>query len=310
MRILVTFTPSDHDARILADAGKGHDLVYASSGAKVAGAEVILGHPDPVELMASESVRWVHLTSAGYTPYDRDDLRQRFRDRGAMLTNSSEVYAEPCAEHALMFMLSHARAFPSALLNQSGPKQWPQGSVRASSCLLKGETVLIAGFGAIGKRLAELLAPLTKNVCAVRRSVRGDEPIETRRIEDLLEILPRAKHVLNTLPENPSTRGLFDARAFSRMSRGAIFYNVGRGSTVDQDALVAALRSGSIGAAYLDVCTPEPLPPDHPLWTTPNCFVTPHSAGGHAGESERLVRHFVDNLRRFEQSATLVDRVY
>ena len=93
------------------------------------------------------------------------------------------------------------------------------------------------------------------------------------------------------------------------MSKGAIFYNVGRGTTVDQEALLDALQSGALGAAYLDVCTPEPLPPDHPLWSAPNCHVTPHSAGGHAGESERLIRHFTENLRRFAEGAALVDRV-
>jgi phosphoglycerate dehydrogenase-like enzyme len=307
MQIRVTFTPQERETRILEEACKGHELLLGSAGG---GAEVIFGQPDPASLIESAGVRWVHLTSAGYTPYDRDDVRQRFRERGAMLTNSSGVYADPCAEHALMFMLAHARAFPMALENQFGSKEWPQGTVRAESCLLRDETVLIVGFGAIGKRLSELLAPFTKNIHAVRRQVRGDEPIETRAIDQMVEILPRAKHVINTLPDNPSTRRLFDKLAFSRMSAGAVFYNVGRGSTVDQDALLEALRAGPLGAAYLDVCTPEPLPPDHALWSTPNCYVTPHSAGGHAGESERLTRHFVANLRRFERGAPLVDRVY
>jgi phosphoglycerate dehydrogenase-like enzyme len=308
MRILVTFKPGESEGRLLEDACQGHELQFGSSVG--ADTEVIFGQPDASSLIESEGVRWVHLTSAGYTPYDRDDLRQRFRDRGAILTNSSGVYAEPCAEHVLMFMLANARAFPMSLRNQNGSREWPQGTVRAESCLLSDESVLIVGFGAIGKRLAELLGPLTRNIHAVRRRVRGDEPVETRAIEEMIDILPRVKHVINTLPDNPSTRRLFDKVAFSHMSAGAIFYNVGRGGTVDQDALLDALRSGALGAAYLDVCTPEPLPPEHPLWSTPNCWITPHSAGGHAGESERLTRHFVDNLRRFERSVPLVDRVY
>jgi phosphoglycerate dehydrogenase-like enzyme len=308
MRVLLTFTPGEGEARILAEAAKGHELVFGS--AVDAEAEVIFGHPDPNSLMQSHNVRWVHLSSAGYAPYDRSDLRQRFRQRGAALTNSSSVYAEPCAEHALMFLLSQSRAFPLAILNQAGAKEWPHHSVRAQSRLLLDEPVLIVGFGQIGRRLAELLAPLTKNIIAVRRRVRGDETIETHPMEALIEILPRAQHVIDMLPEGPSTRGLFDAAVFSRMRRGATFYNVGRGSTVDQDALLAALRSGALGAAYLDVCTPEPLPPDHPLWSAPNCWITPHSAGGHATESERLMRHFVDNLHRFERGAPLADRVY
>ena len=206
MRIAVTFSPGESEGRILEEACKGHELSIGRPPSGFGGVEIILGQPDPVELLSADGVRWVHLTSAGYTPYDRDDLRQRFEARGAALTNSSGVYDEPCAEHALMFMLAHARAFPAALLNQSGPKQWPQGTIRRDSCLLKGEPVLIVGFGAIGQRLAELLSPLTKNIRAVRRRVRGDESIETRPMEALVEMLPQAKHVINTLPDNPTTR--------------------------------------------------------------------------------------------------------
>jgi phosphoglycerate dehydrogenase-like enzyme len=308
MRILLTFTPGEGEARMLAEAGKGHELVFGS--AVDGDAEVIFGQPDANSLIHSDSVRWVHLNSAGYAPYDRSDLRQRFRSRGAALTNSSSVYAEPCAEHALMFLLSQARAFPLSILNQAGAKEWPHHTVRKKSCLLLDEPVLIVGFGQIGRRLAELLAPLTKNICAVRRRVRGDETVETHAMEAMVEILPRAKHVINTLPDSPGTHRLFDAVVFSRMRTGATFYNIGRGGTVDQDALLDALRSGALGAAYLDVCTPEPLPPDHPLWSAPNCWITPHSAGGHANEPERLTRHFVDNLDRLERGAPLLDRVY
>jgi phosphoglycerate dehydrogenase-like enzyme len=111
------------------------------------------------------------------------------------------------------------------------------------------------------------------------------------------------------LPARPDTARFFDERRFSRLRRGAIFYNIGRGSTVDLDALRAALLSGHLRAAYLDVTDPEPLPADHPLWSTRGCFVTPHSAGGHVDEEERLVRHFLDNLTRFQAGQPLVDRI-
>ena len=93
------------------------------------------------------------------------------------------------------------------------------------------------------------------------------------------------------------------------MKPGAVFYNIGRGTTVDQDALGEALRSGRLRAAYLDVTDPEPLPPEHPLWTTPNCVITPHTAGGHDNEWTRLVQHFLANLRRHEAGQPLLDRV-
>jgi len=93
------------------------------------------------------------------------------------------------------------------------------------------------------------------------------------------------------------------------MKNGAVFYNVGRGVTVDQPALLAALRSGRLAAAYLDVTDPEPPPPDDPIWSVPNCWITPHAAGGHQDESERVVAHFLENLRRFEAGDPLLDRV-
>jgi phosphoglycerate dehydrogenase-like enzyme len=102
---------------------------------------------------------------------------------------------------------------------------------------------------------------------------------------------------------------MIDGKCFAAMKPGAVFYNVGRGTTVNQAALIAALESGQVGAAYLDVTEPEPLPPDHPLWAAPNCFITPHVAGGHQDEDAHLVRHFVSNLRRFEAGEPLVDVV-
>ena len=93
------------------------------------------------------------------------------------------------------------------------------------------------------------------------------------------------------------------------MKPGARFYNVGRGATVDQEALVEALVAGRLGAAHLDVTAPEPLPPGHALWGAPNCYITPHMAGGRRGETIELVRHFLANLAAFETGAALVDRV-
>jgi phosphoglycerate dehydrogenase-like enzyme len=93
------------------------------------------------------------------------------------------------------------------------------------------------------------------------------------------------------------------------MKPGAVFYNIGRGTTVDQDALLAALRSGKLAAAWLDVTEPEPLPDDHPLRAEANCFITPHIAGGHANEAETLVRHFLENFKRYQDGSPLLDRV-
>jgi phosphoglycerate dehydrogenase-like enzyme len=112
------------------------------------------------------------------------------------------------------------------------------------------------------------------------------------------------------LPESASTRHFFDSERFGQFKPGARYYNIGRGPTTDQEALRTALTSGHLAAAYLDVTDPEPLPPDHPLWSLPNCYITPHTGGGHVTEPIRTVQHFIDNLRLYERGEPLVDRVW
>lgn len=276
-------------------------------------AEIAFGQPDPDTIIVSPQLRWVHLTSAGYTRYDRDDLRDAIQSRGATLTNSSHVYDEPCAQHALAMMLALARQLPQCLGDQWGDRGWPTGERRANSFLLGGQTVLLLSYGAIGRRLAQLLAPFGMRLLAVRRNPTGEEAaegVEALRESELEGALAQADHVVNILPESPSTRGFMDSARFASMKPGALFYNIGRGATVDQEALLDALKSGQVGAAYLDVTSPEPLPPDHPLWSAPNCFITPHSAGGHAGEALRLVEHFLANLNAYREGRDLLGQVF
>ncbi len=272
-------------------------------------AEVALGQPDPEVVLSTVGIRWVQVTSAGYTAYDREDLRQALRARGAVFTKSSAVYDIPCAEHLVALMLAHVRRLPEALANQGGPRAWPQAPLRERSRLLGGETVALVGYGSIGRRIADRLRPFACDVVAIRRVVGGDEPVPTVALTDAAEVLANADHVVDLLPANASTERFFDAPRFQALKPGAVFYNIGRGTTVDQSALVAALVSGQLGAAYLDVTDPEPLPPEHPLWTAPRCVVTPHTAGGHHDESDRLVHHFLGNLEKFLDDAPLEDRI-
>lgn len=274
-------------------------------------ADVAFGQPEVEQVMASPRLRLVHLASAGYTSFDRGDALAALRGRGTALTKSSLVYDEPCAEHLMAFLYAQARLLPAALISQREARAWPQLELRAGSRLLRDQSMVIVGLGAIGRRLVELLAPLHMQISAVRRQVVGDEPVPTYAAADprAAVALGAADHVVDVLPGSASTDGFFDVARFAGLKPGAIFYNVGRGTTVDQHALAAALVSGRLAAAYLDVVTPEPLPPDHPLWTAPGCFITPHSAGGHDTESERLVRHFLDNLNRLTSGRPLVDRV-
>jgi phosphoglycerate dehydrogenase-like enzyme len=185
----------------------------------------------------------------------------------------------------------------------------PWEALREASGTLRDESVLILGYGSIGRRLVELLRPFGAKAVAHRRSARGDEGVPVVTETGLPHALAEADHVMNILPESPETRGFFGTARFAAMKPGAVFYNIGRGATVDQAALDSALRSGQLGAAWLDVTDPEPLPDSHPLWSAPNCHITPHTAGGHKGEAKTLVRHFLANIQRFTRDEPLVNRV-
>jgi phosphoglycerate dehydrogenase-like enzyme len=226
-----------------------------------------------------------------------------------MLTNSSQVYAEPCAEHLLAFMLAHARQLMWSHQMQLTEQSWKTEPLRVASRLLTGQTMLLLGYGAIARRLVELVQPFGMKIMAVRRHPSGDEGVRTIAESAIEQALGEADHIVDTLPEGESTKHFMNAARFAALRPGAIFYNVGRGGTVDQEALLAALQREQLGAAYLDVTVPEPLPPDHPLWTAPRCYITPHTAGGHSDEHERFVRHFLENLRRYTQGESLLDRV-
>jgi phosphoglycerate dehydrogenase-like enzyme len=207
-------------------------------------------------------------------------------------------------------MLAQARNLPRALGSRTanGTDEWR--GLRGSSSTLRGQTVLILGFGAIGRRLVELLRPLHMNVIAYRRKARGDEGVPVITQEQLPHTLAsEADHIINILPDNAESQRFFDAARFAALKPGAVFYNIGRGATVDQDALLEALRSKRLKAAWLDVTEPEPLPDNHPLRAEPNCFITPHLAGGQADEAKLLIQHFLKNFDAYVRDEPLCDRV-
>jgi phosphoglycerate dehydrogenase-like enzyme len=272
-------------------------------------ADIAFGYPNAQAAADCEKLLWIHLNSAGYTSFDRADIKQKLIERGTILTNSSAVYDEPCAQHLLAMILGIARGLPFALASQRGDKSWRMEALRPRLRLLNEQTVLILGFGAIARRLVELLRPLEMNLIAVRREVRGDESVRVVKASDVDKFLPLADHIVNILPANEETNNFLNAERLASLKRGAILYNIGRGTTLDQNSLIRELRANHIAAAYLDVTQPEPLPPDHPLWETPNCFITPHIGGGHDKEKEEQVEHFLDNLRRFERGELLHDRL-
>jgi phosphoglycerate dehydrogenase-like enzyme len=320
LRIFVDFAVSPQVIELLQEGTKGHELVFPKApitsvltksehDPQFATVDIAFGQPEPAAVAEAERLKWLHVSSSSITRYDNPPFRTLMAERKIPVTNSASVYNEACAVQALSFMTAQARQLPQALESRAanGTKEWHQ--LRGSCGTLRGETVLILGYGAIGKRLAELLRPFDAKVMAYRRKPRGDEGVPVIAEPQLPDALARADHIVNILPDSAATRHFFDAARFAMCKPGAMFYNIGRGATVNQDALLDVLRSGQVGAAWLDVTEPEPLPEAHPLRKEPNCFITPHIAGGHAGEAKTLVRHFLKNFERFARGEPLLDQV-
>jgi phosphoglycerate dehydrogenase-like enzyme len=319
-RIFVDFATPPDALEVLREGTAGHQLIFPKKPAasvlarpepdpQFATADIAFGQPDTRAIAESARLKWIHVSSSGITRYDNPAFRALMAERKIPVTNSAMVYDEACAAHVLSFILAQARNLPLALQTHVPTGTPPWRALRDTSSTLRGETLLILGYGSIGRRLAGLLRPFDMKVIACRRKPRGDESVPVVTSDQLTRVLGEAGHVVNILPDSAETRHFFDAARFSALKTGAVFYNIGRGTTVNQDALLAALRSGQIRAAWLDVTDPEPLPENHPLRAESNCFITPHVAGGHRGETKALVRHFLENFERFARGEPLLDRV-
>lgn len=295
-------------------AAGGHRLVFsknASASVLAAGgadpllaeADVAFGQPDADACRELSRLKWIALTSAGYTRYDNEATKDALRARGALLTNASSVFSEPCAQHALAMMLGLSRQLPASLAEQLGGRGWKYFEHRAASRLLNGQTVLLLSYGAIAKRLVELLAPFGMKIYALRRRAYSEAGVHVIAEEKLSAVLPLADHIVNVLPENEATHRYVNARRLAQAKPGAYFYNIGRGPTVDERALIEALESGRLGGAYLDVFETEPLSASSPLWTTKNCWLTPHTAGGRSDQDAALAELFLSNLGKFTAGA-------
>jgi phosphoglycerate dehydrogenase-like enzyme len=236
-------------------------------------------------------LRWIQSISAGVEEFAKPVLAER----GVVLTSAAGVYDPGLAESVLGFLLAlSARIVEDARL---APGSWPAGGTR----LVRGTSALVVGAGSIGTETGRLLRAAGVRVRGIARTPRAPDDVFERigGPGDLHAELAEADHVVNVLPWTPGTERMFDAAAFAAMKPTASFVNIGRGATVDEPALIDALRSGRIGGAALDVFDVEPLPADSPLWSMPNVLISPHRAGDHEDWPRDVVALFVDNLRRY-----------
>jgi phosphoglycerate dehydrogenase-like enzyme len=225
----------------------------------------------PAELLArAKKLRWICAARAGLGgAWFYDALVKR----DIIVTNMRGSYNEHLAGHAVAFLLAFARRFDHYLPQ----KRWQRGPEIID---LPEKTVLIVGVGGAGGEASKLCAALGMRVLGIDPRV-TERPAGMANLatpDQLEERLGEADFVITTTPETPDTVGMFNSSRFARMKRGAYFINIARGRCVVTGDLVEALRSGHLAGAGLDVADPEPLPPDHPLWSMPNVLITPHVA--------------------------------
>jgi phosphoglycerate dehydrogenase-like enzyme len=272
------------------------------------------GNPTP-ELRGFDAVlrnapllRWLQIHPAGA----ERPIYAELRGRGVKVTTASGATSVTVAHSTLGALIALNRRFP-LLADAQRRHAWEPRLGERSPRDLKGQNAVIVGLGPIGRTLASLLGMLGMSATGVHRS---DAPVEpchrTVPYARLAEVLPQADWLILCCPASPLTRGIADARAFAAMKDGSHFINVARGEVAVEADVVAALRSGKLAGAYLDVFEKEPLDPASPLWDMANVLVSPHTASHSQGQNEAIFDIFLDNLARWRAGTALrndVDRL-
>lgn len=267
----------------------------------IAGAHILWDippdHPDgsnPVTNAAD--LRWIQTTSSGVGPRVR---KLGLDERGITITTARGLHAAPLTEFTFMALLMHAKGY-AHLLREQAAHRWQL----YCSDSLAGRTLSIVGMGGIGRRIAETGKTFGMRVNGMIRNestaTAGDLAIDAVfRQAELHAMLEETDALVLCAPETPETEGMLDRAAFDALKRGAVLVNIARGSAVDEAALIAALLSGRLAFAALDVFRTEPLPKGSPLWDLENVLISPHSASTVAEENERLTALFCRNLALF-----------
>jgi len=279
--------------------------------AAAADVDAIVGLCSEALVDAAPNLVWIQIAWAGA---ESCLSVPRVGNGDVILTNMQKMSSPVIGEHAIALALAIARALPvysKQMVSGDPDVVFEERSLTAPLMVpLAGKTMLVAGLGGIGTEAARRAAALGMRVIGTRNSSReGPEFVDYVGLSDeLLELAAQADVIVNALPLTEATAGLMDSDFFAATKQGVLFVNVGRGGTVDTDALVAALASGQVGGAGLDVTEPEPLPADHPLWDFDNVVITPHVAGA-GGELERHMTLLLENLRRYAAGEPLLNVV-
>lgn len=248
-------------------------------------------------LIAAQNLKWVHFVSTGI---DQHPFLLPLIERKVKLTTSAGSNGEPVAQTAIAALLILARKFPLWLDAQRRHAWEPMRGDQVPADL-RGQTVIVVGLGNIGMPIARFCQALGMHVIGIRRTPRRpDDPLdEIHPPAKFAEQLPRCQWVVLACPRTRETHHILDAGALARLPRGAGLVNVARGGVADEPAVIAALQSGQLGCAHLDVFAQEPLAADSPLWDLPNVIVTPHNASASSGNDRRAAGIFLSNLEKW-----------
>lgn len=258
-------------------------------------ADIVLGEPkltrDALPRLAS--LRWVQCIYAGVEPLV--DPSQR---RDYILTNARGVFGELMSEYVFGYLLFHEKKMLERMAAQQA-KQWQ----RPESGVLRGKTLGLLGVGSIGAHLAGTAKHFAMNVRGFTRASESSEHVDQYFHDDLRKFAEGLDYLVSVLPRTADTDKLVDASLLKALPPHAVFVNVGRGNAVDEPALVAALQEGRLAAAVLDVFEKEPLPQDHPFWTTPNLYMTFHTSA--ISYPQDITRVFIENYTRYLEGKPL-----
>lgn len=272
-------------------------------------ADILLGGRLSEEQLAKAAkLRWIHVPWAGVNSLL---ALEPIRSSNLLISNSSGVMSDAVADQAMGCIIMLARDLPAQIRAQQR-KEWLEYPVESPKRLrLRGMTLGLLGYGAIGQALAERARGFGMRVIAMRRNT-ASTPAGLERIfspEELPELLAISDFVVVTLPLSNDTRGLIGRAELRAMKPTARLINVARGAVIREDDLIDALREGDIAGAALDVFEKEPLPENSPLWDMDTVIITPHSSGGYQGFWDTTVDLFLDNLERFLRGAPLRNQV-
>jgi phosphoglycerate dehydrogenase-like enzyme len=252
----------------------------------------------------ADRLRWIHVAATGVDAILFDDLISA----PVVLTNARGIFDEPIAEYVLATILAQVKQlYVSRKLQQC--REWQHRETRT----VAGQQVLVIGTGGIGRAIARLLRAVGLRVRGAGRTAREQDPDFGSVVAsaELAAHVGDVDHLVMIAPLTPETTGMINQEVLAALKPGAHLINVGRGPSVDEDALLAALRSGRLGAASLDVFSTEPLPEEHPFWAMENVVISPHLSGDTEGWTDRLAAQFVDNANRWltgEELINIVDK--